>query len=147
MATRALAKQDVMPSVFDDFFRPWSQWFNDTGFSASRRTPPAVNVSENENSYTVSLAAPGLKKEDFHIDLEGNMITISSEKEERKEDKDEKFTRKEYSYASFSRSFTLPDDVKQEGIDAQYENGVLNVRLPRKHESKKPEVSTKITVK
>ena len=74
---------------------------------------PAVNITEQKNDYLVSLAAPGMKKDDFKIDVDGNMLTISSEKEENKEEKDKKFTRKEYSYSSFSRSFTLPDEVNQ----------------------------------
>ena len=95
----------------------------------------------------VSLAAPGLKKDEIKIDVEGNMLTISSEKEEKIEEKDKKFTRKEYSYSSFSRSFTLPEDVKAESIDAHYENGVLEIKLPRKEETKKIAATKKIAVK
>lgn len=108
---------------------------------------PAVNITENHNHYNVSLAAPGLKKEDFKIDLDGNMLTISAEKEEKHEEKDEKFNRKEYSYTSFSRSFTLPEDVKQDAIDARYENGILNIKLNRKEELKKAAVTKRIEVK
>ena len=147
MSTRALASPTMMPSLFEDFFKPWNQWFDDSGLVGRMLTMPAVNIVENSNHYTVSLAAPGLKKEDFKINLEGNMITISSEKEEKKEQKDEKFTRKEYSFSSFSRSFSLPEDVKQDAIEAHYENGVLNIKLPRKEESKKASVSKMITVK
>jgi HSP20 family protein len=86
----------------------------------------------------LSLAAPGMKKEDFKIDVDGNILTISSEKEENKEDKNKKFTRKEYSYSSFSRCFSLPEEIKQEKINAKYEDGVLKISLPRKEESKKP---------
>jgi len=93
----------------------------------------------------LSLAAPGMKKEDFKIDVDGNILTISSEKEENKEDKNKKFTRKEYSYSSFSRSFSLPEEIKQEKINAKYEDGVLKISLPRKEESKKP-VAKKIAV-
>jgi HSP20 family protein len=95
----------------------------------------------------VSIAAPGLKKEDFKIEVEDKVITISSEKEERKEEKEEKFTRKEYSCSSFSRSFTLPEDVKMDSIEARYEDGVLKIRLPRKEEAKKAALSKTITVK
>jgi HSP20 family protein len=109
-------------------------------------TIPAVNITEKKDNYELSLAAPGLKKEDFKINVEGNMLTISSEKEERKEEKDEMVTRKEYNYTSFSRSFTLPEDVKQEAIDAKYENGVLVLALPRKEESKKLAATKKIAV-
>ena len=75
------------------------------------------------------------------------MLTISSEKEEKKEEKDEKFTRKEYSFTSFSRSFTLPDDAKPEAIDARYENGELKITLPRKEASKKEAATKRIAVK
>jgi len=93
---------------------------------------PAVNISEHKDEYHVSLAVPGLKKEDFKIDVDGNMMTISSEKEDSKEEKDKRFTRKEYSYASFSRSFNLPEEINKEKIEAKYEDGVLKLSLPRK---------------
>ena len=75
------------------------------------------------------------------------MLTISSEKEESKEEKEDKYTRREYSYTSFSRSFTLPEDVKQEEIDARYENGELRLTLPRKDEAKKAAATKRIAVK
>jgi len=99
---------------------------------------PCVNITEQKDEYKVSLAAPGLKKDDFHIDVDGNMLTISCEKEENKEEKDNKFTRKEYNYSSFSRSFTLPDEINKEKIDAKYEDGVLRISLPRKEGANKP---------
>lgn len=147
MSTRALTRSALTPSLFEDFFKPWNEWFDDSRLISRVTTMPAVNITEDNNSYTVSLAAPGLKKTDFKIDMEGNMLTISAEKEERKEEKEEKYTRKEYSYTSFSRSFNLPDDVKAEAIDAKYEDGVLNIRLPRKEEAKKAILSKKIAVK
>ena len=148
MSTKELTKRsESFPAFFDDFFKPWNEWFDNGGSLGKTMTMPAVNVREDKDSYTVSLAAPGLKKEDFNVDVEGNMLTISSEKEEKKEEGDEKFTRKEYSYSAFSRSFNLPEDVKQDAIDARYENGVLNIRLPRKEEAKKLAASKKVAVK
>lgn len=147
MSTRALTKPSSVPSLFDDFFRPWNEWFDDRNLFNRVATIPSVNITENHNHYNVALAAPGLKKEDFKIDVEGNMLTISSEKEEKKEEKEDRYTRKEYSYSSFSRSFTLPDDVKEEAIEASYENGVLNLKLPRKENSKKTSASKRIAVK
>ncbi len=139
MGTQALAKlSERMPSVFDDFFRPWNEWFDNSGLLGRAMNVPAVNITEQKDDYLVSLAAPGLKKEDFKIDVDGNMLTISSEKEQSREEKDKKFTRREYSYSSFSRSFTLPDEVNKEKIDARYEDGVLKISLPRKEETKKP---------
>ena len=143
MGTQALSKlSERMPSVFDDFFKPWNEWFDNGGLLGRVMNVPAVNITEQKNEYLVSLAAPGLKKEDFKIDVDGNMLTISSEKEESKEEKDKKFNRKEYSYSSFSRSFTLPEEINKEKIEAKYEDGVLKISLPRKEEAKKPTAKT-----
>jgi HSP20 family protein len=147
MATRALSRPLMTPSLFDDFFKPWNEWFDRPALFERMMTVPAVNVKENLDNYTVSLAVPGLKKEDFKIDMDGNMLTISCEKEENEEEKDEKYTRKEYNYFSFSRSFTLPEDVKQDAIDARYEDGVLNIKLPRLEEAKKITATKTIAVK
>lgn len=147
MATKALTRSMMTPTLFDDFFKPWNEWFDSPTLFERMKTMPAVNVKENPDNYTVSLAAPGLKKDDFKIDVEGNMLTISCEKEEKGEEKDEKYTRKEYNYFSFSRSFTLPDDVKQDAIDARYEDGVLNIKLPRLEEAKKLAAKKAIAVK
>lgn len=138
MANISLFKPEKMPAMFDDFFKPWNEWF-DNGSSLFNRmlTVPAVNIVENKNEYVVSMSVPGFKKEDFKINLESNMLTISSEKEVSKEEKESKYTRKEYSYSSFSRSFTIPDEVSQEKIEAKYEDGILNLILPRKEEAKK----------
>ena len=146
MATKAMMPSIQTPSLLSDFFKPWNEWF-DNGLMDRTITIPAVNVLENGDHYTISLAAPGLKKEDFNIQLDGYILSISSEKEEKKEEKDERFTRKEYSFSSFSRSFNLPDDVKQDKIDAHYENGVLKILLPRKEENKKLAASRNISVK
>lgn len=137
MATQALAKlSERMPSVFDDFFKPWSEWFEGGGGGRTMKVP-AVNITEHKDEYLVSMAVPGLKKEDFKIAIDGNMLTISSEKEEKKEEKDENYTRKEYNYSSFSRSFTIPEVINQEKIDARYEDGVLKISLPRREQTKK----------
>ncbi len=138
METQTLAKAtERMPSVFDDFFKPRNEWFDNGGFTGRTMNVPAVNITENKDEYMVSLAVPGMKKDDFNIDVEGNMLNISSEKEETKEEKDKKFTRKEYNYSSFCRSFTLPEEINKEKIEAKYENGVLKISLPRKEEAKK----------
>ncbi len=148
MASRSLIKTgEMFPAVFEDFFKPWNEWFDNGGFWGRVMKMPAVNVTDNENNYVVSLAAPGLKKSDFKIDVNGNMLTISSEKEESKEDKESKYTRKEYSYSSFSRSFTLPEEVNKEKIDAVYEDGVLKLTLPKKEEVKKTAATKHIAVK
>jgi|ERR1017187_4053440 HSP20 family protein len=139
MSTKALAKQsEFLPSVFNDFFKPWNEWFDNGGSLWGREiTAPSVNVSENTKDYKLTVAAPGMKKDDFKIDVDGNMLTISAETKQEKEEKDEKYTRKEYNYSSFSRSFTLPDAVNKEKIEANYENGVLQLVLPKTEETKK----------
>ncbi len=148
MALKTLMKRNEMyPTVFEDFFKPWNEWFDNEGFFGRIMQMPAVNVVENKDNYVVSLAAPGLKKNDFKIDMDGNILTISSEKEENKEEKETKFTRREYSYSSFSRSFTLPDEVKKEKIDAIYEDGILKLILPKTEEFKKVVAVKHIAVK
>ena len=148
MATQALSKvTERFPSVFDDFFKPWNEWFDGGGSMWNRMMKiPAVNITENKDNFEVALAAPGLKKEDFTIDMDGNLLTISSEKEETKEEKDQKYTRKEYNYSTFSRTFTLPEEVVKEKIEAKYENGVLHLVMPKKEEAKK-QAARHITVK
>jgi HSP20 family protein len=149
MSTKALARNggETLPTLFDDFFRPWNEWFN-TGSSLGRTlNMPAVNITDNKDDFMVSLAVPGMKKDDFNIDVDGNMLTISCEKEDEKEDKNSKYTRKEYNYSSFSRSFTLPDEVNKEKIDARYEEGVLKLMLPKKEEAKKIAANKHIAVK
>lgn len=148
MSTRALTKSTVMmPSFFDDFFKPWNEWFDNGGQVARKAlTMPAVNVTENDKSYNISVAAPGLQKNDFKVEVDGNMLTISAETEERKEEKDKRFTRQEYNFSSFARSFTLPEDVNREAIDARYENGELQLMLPRKEEAKKASSTKQISI-
>ncbi|OQY95581.1 MAG: heat-shock protein Hsp20 [Sphingobacteriales bacterium UTBCD1] len=148
MPTKSLMKTgEMIPSAFEDFFKPWNEWFDNGGFWGRVMKMPAVNVTDNKENYIVSLAAPGLKKNDFKIDVNGNMLTISSEKEEDREEKESRYTRREYSYSSFSRSFTLPEEVNREKIDAVYEEGVLKLTLPKTEESKKAAAVKRIAVK
>jgi HSP20 family protein len=139
MGTLEITKTGTrMPTLFEDFFKPWNEWFDNAGLWGRVLNIPAVNITEQKDEYLVSLAAPGMKKEDFKIDMDGNMLTISAEKEESKEEKDKKFTRKEFNYSSFSRTFTLPEEILKEKIEAKYEDGVLKIVLPRREEAKKP---------
>jgi len=138
METKAMTrKTESTPSLFDDFFKPWNEWF-DGGLLNRTTKIPAVNITEHKEEYLVTVAAPGLKKEDFKLDIENNMLTISCEKEDRTEEKESRFTRREYSYSSFRRCFTLPDEIQKEKIEAKYEDGLLKIHLPRKEEVKKP---------
>lgn len=148
MSTRALTKNGgTLPTLIEDFFKPWNDLFETSSpFMGRTIKVPAVNINETKDEFTLSFAVPGMKKEDFTIDLDGNMLTVSSEKEESKEDKEKKYTRKEYSYSSFTRSFTLPEEVSKDKIHATYNDGVLELNLPKKEEAKKA-ISRHITVK
>jgi len=120
-------------SLFDDFFnRELFNWGNNN-FSASRTTLPSVNIKELDKAFEVEVAAPGMQKEDFSITLDGNMLTISSSKEDQQEENGGNYTRREFSYQSFQRSFELAKDVvDDENIEARYENGVLKLTIPKK---------------
>lgn len=149
MSTKALTKPGYLfPSLFDDFFKPWNDLTGNGGNNLSRAlTIPAVNITDEKDDYKISLAAPGLKKDDFNIDIEGNVLTISCEKEEKKEDGKERHTRYEYNYSAFTRSFTIPDEVKQDKIEASYTDGILKLVLPKKEEAKKVSLARHIDIK
>jgi HSP20 family protein len=110
---------------------------------------PSVNIVEHDNQFVMQLAAPGLEKSDFNINIENDYLVISTEKKTEKEEtgKDGKFTRREFNYKSFKRSFQLDNNINREGITAAYENGVLNITLPKKEESAKKPSSTTIEIK
>jgi HSP20 family protein len=139
MATREMTRSgETLPSIFHDFFKPWDRWFDTNGGSMSQMlTVPAINIVERQDHYEIAVAAPGMKKDDFNVDVEGNLLTISAESQQRKEDHNERHTRREFSYTSFSRSFTLPEGVIKDRIDASYENGLLKLMLPKTEEAKK----------
>lgn len=125
------------PGIFNDFLnRDWYDWSNQN-FSLTNTTIPSVNIKENENEFEVEMAAPGMTKDDFKIELNNSVLTISSEKQTENQSKEDKnVTRREFSYQSFSRSFTLPVIVETEKITAKYENGILRVNIPKKEEAK-----------
>lgn len=120
----------VFNDLFDDFFGGRSL----SGVLSSKA--PAVNISEDKDAYHVELAAPGLKKEDFKLNVEDDVLSISVEKKEEKDEKEKGYTRREFNYTSFKRSFTLPDTINTEAIKAVYKEGVLTIDLPRKEEEK-----------
>lgn len=97
---------------------------------------PAVNIFETEEDYHIELAAPGLKKEDFKINLDKNMLNISVEKQHESTDENKRYNRREYSYTSFVRSFALPDTADEARIDAQYHDGLLDIKVGKKEEAK-----------
>ena len=129
-----IRKRIYFPHVGDDFF---GKDFLSTFFSdGADYSVPAVNIKENENNFEIDLAAPGVNKEDFSINLEKNILTISSGKEVDKEEKGENFMRKEFGFASFTRSFSVPESVNTERIKASHKNGILKIELPKMDEAK-----------
>lgn len=134
--------REVFPAFFNRF------WDNDFFSNCWEADMPAVNVKENRKSFKVDISVPGFDKEDIHIDVNQNILTISGKKEMNKEEKDEddRILREEFSSSSFSRSFTLPEDIDTEAIEANQKDGVLRITLPRKEkalESAKKEIEIK----
>lgn len=118
---------DMVSNIFD----------NDLGdFFGKRFSDPAANIIENGDSFNLEIAAPGMVKDDFKINLENNILTISSEVEDQKREEGKNYSRKEFYYGSFSRSFTLPKTIDLENIKADYESGILKITLPKKEEAK-----------
>jgi len=124
------------PSMFDNWFD--NDLFNwEYNNHEAEATLPAVNIKENADAFKVEMAVPGFDKKDFKINLDHNVLTIASEKKVENEHKNgERYTCREYSYQSFSRSFTLPDAANSDKISAKYENGILNVEIPKREEAK-----------
>ena len=122
---------------FDDIFgRDFFNWENNN-FSTTSTTLPSVNIKETADNYEVEVAAPGLDKNDFKITLDGNLLNISSVKEHEQTTGDENYSRREFSYQSFQRSFELPKNVVDEDkINARYENGLLLLSIPKREEAK-----------
>jgi len=136
------------PSLLDKFFEGNMMDWNTWNFAGSNSTLPAVNVSENEDEYKLDVAAPGMTKNDFKLNYDNGRLTISSERKEEKEEKDgETITRREFSYQSFQRSFSVPENViNADKITAKYDNGILHVTLPKCEEVKpKPAKEIKIS--
>ena len=127
-----------MTNLFDDFFSKDLWNWGLANHSVTNTTLPAVNIRETAENFEVEMAAPGMKKEDFRIELEGTELRISSERRSKNEMKEgERYTRREFSYQSFQRSFTLSKEVVDvDQINAKYENGVLHLLIPKKEEAK-----------
>ena len=122
-------------NLLDNFFNELPTFFKDDFGTKAQGFIP-VNVKETKDAYQLDVVAPGFEKNDFTINLEKNILTVSAEKKSETENKDEKQIRKEYSYQSFKRSFTIDEKVDAEKIEAKYVNGVLTLNLPRKEEVK-----------
>lgn len=122
---------DLLPGLWNDVFTP--DWFG--GVDSNKSNLPAVNILEGEKDFTLELAVPGQKKEDFNVELDNDVLTISMETQSEVEDKKAEYTRREFRYTSFKRAFTLPESVNQEDIKADYKDGILKFTLPKKEEA------------
>jgi HSP20 family protein len=126
-----------MPNLFDDDFF--------SGLTSRTSSMPAVNIREDEKNYFLDLAIPGIDKKDLKIDINEDVLTISSEKKTENEEERDGYKRKEFSYSSFCRSFYIPENANKEKIEAGYKDGVLNVTLP-KHEEEKTKITREIKI-
>ena len=127
----------MYPALFNNLFgREFLDW-NNAGFSADNTTLPAVNILENADHIQIEVAAPGMKKEDFKVDLDNNRLTVSVEKEEEKNETNDRFARREFCYSSFRRQFNIPvETINGDQIQASYKDGILLLTLPKREELK-----------
>lgn len=118
---------------FDTDLMDWTS----RNFSKTNTTLPSVNVRENDNEFGIEVAVPGFEKSDFNIEVHNDVLTISSEKQEEKEtNESERYTKREFSYQAFTRSFTLPESADSDNVSANYDKGILTVSIPKKEEAK-----------
>jgi HSP20 family protein len=137
----SLIKWNPESSLFPSFTTLMDDFFQDNGFKNWKGVSiPAVNISETKSAFKLSIAAPGFKKDDFKVEVVNGVMSISAETKTEKTEKDERYTRQEYSFSRFSRSFTLPDNVNGDGIVAEYLNGELKVTVPKAKVEEKPSV-------
>ena len=123
----------VVPTFFDSLF---GKDFFDYNFNNSVASLPAANIKETKDAFSLQLAAPGMKKSDFKVEVNNNVLTISSEKESTSDEQNEGYSRKEFSYHTFTRSFNLPQTVNKDLITASYNDGLLVLNIPKREEAK-----------
>ncbi len=131
-----LGFSNQVPNVFDRFFDSNAlEWANRKN-NQTQTSLPAVNIKENSDAFELEMAIPGFVKEDFKIELNNRILTVTGEKKQNQETEESNYSYREFSYASFSRSFTLPNIIESEMIKASYDNGVLHLNIPKKEEVK-----------
>lgn len=139
---KLVSRNGLLPtaSFFDDFLtRDLINW---PGWTGEGSSVPRVNIVETNDDFKVEMAAPGMSKKDFHVELDNDMLTILSEMSSDTQGRDQSFTRKEFSYQSFKRSFYLPNMVESDMIEAKYKDGILSLTIPKKEEAKKKPIKT-----
>ena len=137
--------QEWLPSIFNDFLN--DNWVSVPKFSG---TTPAINVTENEQNYEIEVAAPGMCKEDFNIPLtkDGDIVIAMEKKSDNKEEeKDKKYLRREFSYGKYEQCLTLPDNADKENISASMNNGILDIKIPKLTEEEKEKETKFIEIK
>ena len=140
----------MLPTITRRSFRPFylSNIFDDTlfpVFHSSTNSVPAVNIREDEKNYNLELAVPGIDKKDLKIDLNEDVLTISSEVKQENEEEKNGYKRKEFSYSSFARTFYIPENIDRDKIEASYKDGILNVSLP-KQETEKSKLARQVNI-
>jgi HSP20 family protein len=123
----------VFSNLWDNFL---NRDLDDFYFNSNMLRTPSVNIIEGKEDFSIEVAAPGMQKKDFSVNIDHNLLTIEARKESKEESKDERYTRREFNYNTFRRSFTLPESIIQEKIDAKYNDGILRIILPKKEEAK-----------
>ncbi len=128
----ARINRNYAPAYWDDFFN--DRVFNNNNQNQRKNISPAVNIIEADNEFKIEVAIPGLTRNDFNIEVEDDVLTISSVENETKEDKMPTYTRREFNFSSFKRSFQLPETIDQDQIQASHKEGVLSITLVKKEE-------------
>ena len=128
----ARINKSYVPAYWDDFFN--DNFFNQLNSTNCKGNSPAVNISEDEKGYTIEVAAPGIARKAFNLEIENDVLTISTEKKESKEENKPNFLRREFNYQTFKRSFQLPETIDQEQIKASHDAGILTLTIPKKEE-------------
>lgn len=129
----ARINKSYVPAYWDDYFN--DSFFKGTSDLGQKNASPAVNILESDALFRIEVAAPGIAREDFNINLEDEVLTISSEHKEEKEENDRRYLRREFSYNAFKRSFKLTETIDAENIRAKFDSGILTIELPKKEEA------------
>jgi HSP20 family protein len=128
----ARINRSYVPAYWDDFFN--DKFFNQLKNTGSGESRPAVNISEDDKGYTIEVAIPGIAKDEFNLEIENDVLTLSSEQKENKDEQKQNYMRREFNHQSFKRSFELPETIDQEQINATIDAGILTLSLPKKEE-------------
>ena len=128
----ARINKSYVPAYWDDFFN--DNFFNQLNSTDCKGNNPAVNISEDDKGFTIEVAAPGIARKAFNLEIEKDVLTISTENKESKEENKQNFLRREFNYHTFKRSFQIPETIDQEQIKASHNAGILTLTLPKKEE-------------